>query len=44
VGAFAMDVLNLYGKTRDIGTVGVTQSSLGQLTRQAAAAEKMRIN
>jgi hypothetical protein len=44
VGAFAMDVLNLYGKTRDIGTVGVTQSSLGRLTREAAAAEKMRIN
>jgi Peptidase family M28/PA domain len=44
VGAFAMDVLNLYGKTRDIGTVGVTQSSLGQLTHEAAAAEKMRIN
>jgi hypothetical protein len=44
VGAFAMDVLNLYGKTRDIGTVGVTQSSLGRLTREATAAEKMRIN
>jgi len=44
VGAFAMDVLNLYGKTRDIGTVGVTQSSLGTLVRQAAAAEKMTIN
>jgi len=44
VGAFAMDVLNLYGKTRDIGTVGVTQSSLGRLVREAAAAEKLRIN
>lgn len=44
VGAFAMDVLNLYGRTRDIGTVGVDQSSLGQLIRQAAAAEKMRIH
>jgi hypothetical protein len=44
VGAFAMDVLNLYGKTRDIGTVGVKQSSLGALVRQAAAAEGMRIN
>jgi hypothetical protein len=41
VGAFAMDVLNLYGKTRDIGTVGVGQSSLGTLIRQAAAAENM---
>lgn len=44
VGAFAMDVLNLYGKTRDIGTVGVDQSSLGVLVRKAAAAEGMRIN
>jgi Peptidase family M28 len=44
VGAYAMDVLNLYGKTRDIGTVGVDQSSLGTLARQAASAEKMTIN
>jgi len=44
VGTFAMDVLNLYGKTRDIGTVGVNQSSLGGLMRKAAAAEGMRIN
>jgi Peptidase family M28/PA domain len=44
MGAYAMDVLNLYGKTRDIGTVGVDQSSLGTLVRQAAAAEKMTIN
>ena len=44
VGAFAMDVLNLYGKTRDLGTVGVKQSSLGDLTRTAAAAEGMTIN
>ena len=44
VGAFAMDVLNLYGETRDIGTVGVKQSSLGELIRKAAVAEGMRIN
>ena len=44
VGAFAMDVLNLYGKTRDIGTVGVAQSSLGKLLRTAAAAEKLTVN
>lgn len=44
VGAFAMDVLNLYGKTRDLGTVGVKQSSLGDLARKAAAAEAMAIN
>jgi hypothetical protein len=44
VGAYAMDVLNLYGKTRDLGTVGVDQSSLGTLVRQAAAAERMTIN
>lgn len=44
VGAIAMDVLNLYGKTRDIGTVGVAQSSLGKVIRSAAAAEKMTVN
>jgi Zn-dependent M28 family amino/carboxypeptidase len=44
VGAFAMDVLNLYGRTRDIGTVGVNQSSLGTLIRRAAAADGMAIN
>jgi Zn-dependent M28 family amino/carboxypeptidase len=44
VGAIAMDVLNLYGKTRDIGTVGVAQSSLGKLIRTAAAAEKLTVN
>jgi len=44
VGAYAMDVLNLYGKTRDIGTVGVDQSALGTVVRQAAAVEKMTIN
>ena len=44
VGAFAMDVLNLYGKTRDLGTVGVKQSSLGDLARKAAATEGMTIN
>ena len=44
VGAFAMDVLNLYGKTRDIGTVGVTRSSLGPLMRAAATAENLKIN
>ncbi len=44
VGAIAMDVLNLYGKTRDIGTVGVAQSSLGKLIRAAAAAEKLTVN
>ncbi|HTC23605.1 MAG TPA: M20/M25/M40 family metallo-hydrolase [Gemmatimonadales bacterium] len=44
VGAFAMDVLNLYGKTRDIGTVGVKQSSLGDLVRKASRTEGMVIN
>jgi len=44
VGAFAMDVLNLYGRTRDIGTVGVKQSSLGALIRKAAGAEGMTTN
>jgi hypothetical protein len=44
VGAIAMDVLNLYGATRDIGTVGVDQSSLGATVRAAARAEGLTIN
>jgi hypothetical protein len=44
VGAIAMDVLNLYGPTRDIGTVGAAQSSLGRVIRHAAAAERMSTN
>jgi Zn-dependent M28 family amino/carboxypeptidase len=44
VGAFAMDVLNLYGRTRDLGTVGVKQSSLGALVRKAAGAEGMTVH
>ncbi|HEX5387502.1 MAG TPA: M20/M25/M40 family metallo-hydrolase [Gemmatimonadales bacterium] len=44
VAAVAMDELNLYGATRDIGTVGVDQTSLGAVVRRAAAAEGMRIN
>ncbi len=44
VGAIAMDVLNLYGATRDIGTVGVDQSSLGTAARAAAKAEGLTIN
>lgn len=44
VGAVAVDVLNLYGATRDVGTVGVEQSSLGRTVRAAAAAEGLRVN
>jgi hypothetical protein len=44
VGAVAMDVVNLYGATRDIGTVGVDQSSLGDVVRAAARAEGLTIN
>jgi len=42
VGAVALDVQNLYGATRDIGTVGVAQSSLGALLRAAARSEGLR--
>jgi Peptidase family M28/PA domain len=44
VGAVAMDVVNLYGATRDIGTVGVNQSTLGDAVRTAARAEGLTTN
>ncbi|HEU4588798.1 MAG TPA: M28 family peptidase [Gemmatimonadales bacterium] len=44
IGAVAMDVVNLYGATRDIGTVGVDQSTLGDAVRAAARAEGLTIN
>ncbi len=42
-GVLNMDVMNLYGKTRDISALGVDQSSLGQLFTSAAAAEGLRV-
>ena len=39
-----MDVMNLYGRTRDFSAVGLDQSSLGQTMARAAAAEGLRIS
>jgi Zn-dependent M28 family amino/carboxypeptidase len=38
-----MDVMNLYGRTRDISALGTDQSSLGALFATAAAAEGLRV-
>jgi Zn-dependent M28 family amino/carboxypeptidase len=38
-----MDVMNLYGRTRDISALGVDQSSLGAVFTTAAAAEGLRV-
>ena len=38
-----MDVMNLYGRTRDIAALGVDQSSLGKVFAAAAAAENLRV-
>lgn len=42
-GVLNMDVMNLYGKTRDISALGVDQSTLGQVFTTAAAAEGLRV-
>jgi len=39
-----MDVMNLYGRTRDFSAVGLDQSSLGQTITRAAVAEGLRIS
>ena len=38
-----MDVMNLYGRTRDIAALGVDQSSLGRLFTAAAKQEALRV-
>lgn len=38
-----LDVMNLYGKTRDISAVGLDQSSLGGVFTRAAAAEGLKV-
>jgi Zn-dependent M28 family amino/carboxypeptidase len=38
-----VDVLNLYGRTRDFSALGLDQSTLGDAMRQAAAAEGLRV-
>ena len=39
-----LDVMNLYGKTRDFSALGLDQSSLGKTSQQAAAAEGLKIS
>jgi Zn-dependent M28 family amino/carboxypeptidase len=38
-----MDVMNLYGRTADIGALGTDQSTLGATFAQAARAERLRV-
>jgi Zn-dependent M28 family amino/carboxypeptidase len=38
-----LDVLNLYGRTRDFSALGLEQSSLGAAIKRAAAAEGLRV-
>jgi Zn-dependent M28 family amino/carboxypeptidase len=38
-----MDVMNMYGRTRDIAALGVDQSTLGRLFTAAAGAENLRV-
>ncbi|MGE0353931.1 MAG: M20/M25/M40 family metallo-hydrolase [Gemmatimonadales bacterium] len=38
-----LDVMNVYGRTRDISALGVDQSSIGPVYRRAAAAENIRV-
>ncbi len=42
-GVLNMDVMNLYGRTRDVSALGVDQSSLGAVFSSAAAAEGLRV-
>ena len=42
-GVLNMDVMNLYGRTRDISALGVDQSSLGRVFVTAAAAEGLKV-
>ena len=39
-----LDVLNLYGRTRDVSALGLDQSSLGPAFRKAAAAEGLTVS
>ena len=38
-----MDVMNLYGRTRDVSSLGTDQSSLGRVFVAAAAAESLKV-
>jgi Zn-dependent M28 family amino/carboxypeptidase len=39
-----MDVMNLYGRTRDVAALGLDQSSLGPVFSRAAAAEGLKVS
>jgi Zn-dependent M28 family amino/carboxypeptidase len=39
-----LDVMNLYGRTRDVSALGLDQSSLSIVFRRAAAAEGLRVS
>ena len=39
-----LDVMNLYGRTRDVSALGLDQSSLGAVFRRAAAAEGLTVS
>jgi Zn-dependent M28 family amino/carboxypeptidase len=39
-----LDVMNLYGRTRDVSALGLDQSSLGAVFQKAAAAEGLRVS
>jgi Zn-dependent M28 family amino/carboxypeptidase len=39
-----LDVMNLYGRTRDVSALGLDQSSLGAVFRNAAAAERLTVS
>lgn len=39
-----VDVTNVYGATNDIGALGLDQSTLGTVFRQAARAERLRVS
>jgi Zn-dependent M28 family amino/carboxypeptidase len=39
-----LDVMNLYGRTRDVSALGLDQSSLGAVFERAAAAEGLRVS
>ena len=39
-----LDVMNLYGRTRDVSALGLDQSSLGAVFGRAAAAEGLRVS
>jgi Zn-dependent M28 family amino/carboxypeptidase len=38
-----LDILNLYGRTRDFSALGLDQSSLGDVIARAAAAEGLKV-